>query len=502
VVADRYRLLTVIGRGGMGRVWRAHDLLLDRDVAVKEVLPVAGLPTTPQELTKRTMREARAAARLTHPHAVAVFDVAFAEGRAWIVMELVAGSSLDARVRRDGPLAVAEVIRIGRELLDVLDAAHDAGILHRDIKPHNILITDDGRVKLGDFGVAGTVPRPVGGSGGARTRATRPDVTLASPAYVAPERAADGASTIETDLWSLGATLYFAVEGRPPYDRADLAEQLAALASEPPDPPLRAGPLAPVLDGLLERAPDRRLSAAQARTRLESAAAAPVPGARRVGAVSLTRARRAAARTSRIAAVLILATILGVVGAVGVAAARSIPIAVFVTGGAPVLPPGCDATDNGAAPVADVGGTALPPGWVRTGTDRFTVGVPQQWRRSGGGGLICLRGSDAGQAFTAEAAAPAAGGHVAFWQREEQLILRRGVPAHYRRIAIAPVAYRTGAADWEYTYDNDGLRWHVRKRHFTVGSGQTFVVSWTTTDAGWLAQQGTFTTIMAGFDPR
>jgi hypothetical protein len=521
----------------MGRVWRAHDLLLDRDVAVKEVLPVAGLPETREELTRRTVREARAAARLTHPHAIQVFDVPFAEGRPWIVMELVSGRSLETLVREDGPLGVAEVARIGLALLDVLEAAHRIGLLHRDVKPHNILMADNGRVMLGDFGVAGAVPGAVAASGGSGPpeEVIPRGVTLASPAYVAPERAADGSSTVETDLWSLGATLYWAVEGRPPYTRADVAQQLAALATELPDPVACAGPLAPLLHGLLQPVPHHRLTAAKARRMLASLAATdPAPtlgpeiraqtGADRgraaaapAGRASVrstpaarTRAPRASAARTRArrapavaVVVVILAAVVGIGGAVGAAAARPVSIGVFVSGSAPLLPVGCDSGDDAGIvpPAPGAGSVALPAGWIRTGNDRFSVGVPRTWQRTRSGELVCLRAQDPTRIITVERVPSGGPDHVGFWQREEQQMRQRGAPADYQRIGIRPVSYRDGGADWEYTYDNDRVHWHVLMRHFTAGD-QTFVVTWTTTDTSWNAQQGTFTAIMNGFEAR
>ena len=499
ILAGRYRLLNLVGRGGMGRVWRAHDLLLDRDVAVKEVLSLVGLPETRGELARRTLREARAAARFRHPNAVQVFDVELADGRPWIVMEFVEGRSLDTLVRQDGPLELADVVRIGLALLDVLDAAHRAGVLHRDIKPHNVLMADDGRIQLGDFGVAGAVPGAAAGSGGNGPPAdvTPRGVTLASPAYVAPERAADGSSTVETDLWSLGATLYWAVEGRPPYTRTGVTQQLAALASELPDPVVRAGPLAPVLHGLLQPVPHHRLTAAKARALLVSAAARPSAAAR------TTRARMPVA-----AAVLTLAAVVGVLGAVGVAAARPAPTAVFVAGDAAVPRVGCDSTGTTAAavpaesPGAGSAATQLPAGWIRAGTAQFTVGVPKTWQRTASGERVCVHSTAPVRTFRIEPAPPDGAGHVAVWQREEQQLLRRGEPANYRRIGIAAVAYRAGAADWEFTYDSGGVRWHVVKRRFSVDTDRTFVVSWTVADADWAAQQRTFATIVGSFDAR
>ncbi|MFC4069940.1 serine/threonine-protein kinase, partial [Actinoplanes subglobosus] len=259
VVADRYRLIALAGAGGMGRVWRAHDDLLDREVAVKEVLAPDGLPYMDRtEILRNTVREARAAARLDHPNVIRVFDVVRAAGRSWIVMEYVSSRSLYDIVTRDGPLAHRHAARIGLTLLDALDAAHRAGVLHRDVKPSNVLIAEDGRVVLTDFGLATMVAVPAG----------RDEPLLGSPRYIAPERLRDGVSSREADLWSLGATLYLSVEGRPPYARPKVADSLTALLSEAPDPPQRPGPLHTVIAGLLVADPQQRLTADAARSAL------------------------------------------------------------------------------------------------------------------------------------------------------------------------------------------------------------------------------------------
>lgn len=261
-VAGRYRLLRVIGTGGMSRVWLARDEILAREVAVKEVLAMPGLPPGQADLWARTIAEGRAAARLAHPNVVRVYDVLFTGGRPWIVMEYVRSRSLEDVVRGDGPLEPDVAARVGLAVLDGLAAAHRAGVLHRDVKPPNVLITDDGRVLLGDFGIA-VLHDEVDG----------PETLLiASPSYVAPERVRDHVSSVETDLWSFGATVYWCVEGRPPYGRATTAEVLAALAAGPPDPVERAGPLREVLEGLLRRDPAERLTAQQARAMLADVA--------------------------------------------------------------------------------------------------------------------------------------------------------------------------------------------------------------------------------------
>ncbi|MGV9214518.1 serine/threonine-protein kinase [Micromonospora sp. RB23] len=267
LIAGRYRLLDLVGRGGMGRVWRAHDEMLHREVAVKEVVPPSWLADHERaELRSRTLREARTAARLNHPAVVRLYDVVPVEGSPWIVMEYVPSRTLQDVLDAEGPLDPVRAARIGLALLDALEAAHTAGVLHRDIKPQNVLVAHDGRVMLTDFGLA-----TFDGGDGAMTR---PGMVLGSPQYVAPERAAEGVSTVAADLWSLGATLHAAVEGRSPYARSNAMATLSALAAGPPDPAPHAGPLAPVLDGLLRRDPHERLDHDGAR-RLLTAAAGP-----------------------------------------------------------------------------------------------------------------------------------------------------------------------------------------------------------------------------------
>src|SRR4051812_13177616 len=285
LIAGRYRLLEPVGSGGMGRVWLARDEMLDRDVAVKEFVPPEWMTEDEQtRLRDRTLREARSAGRLNHPHVVRVYDVVHADGLPWIVMEYVPSRSLHQVINEDGPYSPVAAARIGLAVLDALSAAHRAGVLHRDVKPHNVLIGNDGRVVLTDFGLATFVDD---GS------VTGPGLVVGSPQYVSPERARDGASTVESDMWSLGATLYTAVEGRSPYARETAMATLMALATEPPDPLDNAGPLGPVLLGLLRHDPATRLTASEVDRRLRmiiaSAAADGTSAPNRSAAVPLPR---------------------------------------------------------------------------------------------------------------------------------------------------------------------------------------------------------------------
>ncbi len=260
LVGRRYRLLSPVGRGGMGMVWHAHDVLLDRDVAVKELLLPFGLDQAgAQSAHRRMLREARSAARLSHPGIVTVHDVVEEDGRPWIVMELVRAWSLEQAVRQGGPLPVVQAAEIGVRVLDALRHAHAAGILHRDVKPGNVLLTAD-RVVLTDFGIAA-----IEGD----VTITQTGLLMGSPAYIPPERLQGRTITHAADLWSFGATLYAAVEGRPPYEGPDAVAVLGAVLTQEPSRPRRAGALLPVIEGLLRKNPADRLPAAQVAEMLE-----------------------------------------------------------------------------------------------------------------------------------------------------------------------------------------------------------------------------------------
>ncbi|HEX3648560.1 MAG TPA: protein kinase [Pseudonocardiaceae bacterium] len=265
LIAGRYRLVERLGSGSMGEVWRAHDERLDRTVAVKQLLTGTGLSDTAAKAgNERAMREARLAARLRHPHAVAVHDVVEHHGQPCLVMDYVPGRSL-AGVLADGrTLEPARVARIGAEIAAALAAAHEAGIVHRDVKPDNVLLTDDSGALLTDFGIS----RAVGDS-----TVTGPGIVVGTPAYLAPEVAAGGAATFASDVFSLGSTLYAAVQGTPPFGFGENTILLlrAVAAGEVPEP-AKAGPLGPVLGWLLRRDPAQRPSMAQSADALAAVA--------------------------------------------------------------------------------------------------------------------------------------------------------------------------------------------------------------------------------------
>jgi len=259
VLAGRYTLRTPLGRGGMGTVWLASDSVLDRQVAIKEVTFEAATVEERRLLRERTLREARAAARFVHPRVTTVHDVVEEDGRPWIVMEHIPSRTLAQVLQDQGPMPPDLVARIGMDLLGALQAAHRAGIVHRDVKPDNVLIGAQWRAWLTDFGIATTS----GESG-----LTEAGILLGSPSYMSPERARNQVPSPAVDLWSLGATLFTAVEGRPPFDRGDAMATLLAVITEPPAPLQAAGPLTPVLLGCLTKDPARRMTVDQVRAGL------------------------------------------------------------------------------------------------------------------------------------------------------------------------------------------------------------------------------------------
>ncbi|MBT3154640.1 protein kinase [Streptomyces sp. CHD11] len=263
VIAGRYRLEARIGRGGMGVVWRATDQLLARSVAVKE-LPFDETLSAAEARRQRdrTLREARALAQLSHPNIIVVHDVVEDDERPYIVLELIEGPSLAERIAEQGPVDAAEAARIGVDLLGALRAAHTSGVLHRDLKPANVLLEDGtDRVLLTDFGIA-----QVSGS----TTLTETGSFVGSPEYTAPERMSGARTGPESDLWSLGALLCTALSGESPFRRDSLSGVLHAVVVDEIRPPAEAGPVLPVVRGLLERDPDRRLDADRAERMLRA----------------------------------------------------------------------------------------------------------------------------------------------------------------------------------------------------------------------------------------
>ncbi|MEU1704523.1 serine/threonine-protein kinase [Streptomyces sp. NPDC005706] len=269
LLAGRYRLGDVLGRGGMGTVWRAEDETLGRTVAVKELRFPSNIDEEEKRrLITRTLREAKAIARIRNNSAVTVFDVVEEDDRPWIVMELVEGKSLAEVIREDGLLEPKRAAEVGLAVLDVLRSAHREGILHRDVKPSNVLIAEDGRVVLTDFGIAQVEGDP---------SITSTGMLVGAPSYISPERARGHKPGPAADLWSLGGLLYASVEGLPPYDKGSAIATLTAVMTEPLEEPKNAGPLRDVIYGLLTKDPAQRLDDAGARTMLNAVIHAPGP---------------------------------------------------------------------------------------------------------------------------------------------------------------------------------------------------------------------------------
>lgn len=281
LVAGRYRLQSKLGGGGMGAVWLAHDRLLNRDVAIKQVLTTAGLPEAEaNEIRNRIMHEGRVAAKLSHEHAIAVYDVVLEAGEPWLVMEHLPSRNVARALSLVDTLPPIEVAQIGAQVADALAAAHAAGIVHRDIKPGNILVADRGPIvgmaKLSDFGI----------SRGATDSSDEPDgVITGTPAYLPPEVARGAQPTTASDVFSLGATLYTAIEGQPPFGMDNDTNALvhrAAMAQI--IPPSRSGMLTNVLLHMMEPAPQRRPTMAEARDEILTAAFGPGTGPYILGA--------------------------------------------------------------------------------------------------------------------------------------------------------------------------------------------------------------------------
>jgi serine/threonine protein kinase len=477
VIAGRYRLEARIGRGGMGVVWRATDQLLGRQVAVKEIPLDETLSAEDARLQRdRTLREAGAVARLSHPHIMVVHDVVEQDERPYIVMELIDGGSLADRISAHGPVDAAEAARIGADLLSALRAAHAAGVLHRDIKPANVLVeSGTGRVVLTDFGIA-----QVAGA----TTLTETGSFVGSPEYTAPERMSGVRTGPEADLWSLGALLCTALSGESPFRRDSLGGILHAVVIDEIRPPAQAGPLLPVVRGLLERDPERRLDAVEAERMLRAfletgrtpsrpapeRAYTPTrrdPPPRRFPAAERSRSRglTAAARSRRgvLTAALLVAALVGA----GVSAAvlltdRGGRDGRTTEGGSSTgssatgsSAPGTPASGSGAtaepAPTATL--PSAPSGYhVVVDPAGFVLAVPDGFRREPQGERVFYLSSGETFRLGVRVTAPRPGGPLGVMRRAAA----KGPEANpgYRDGRVTSVTHRgLPAAFWEFTWD-------------------------------------------------
>ena len=534
LVADRYELLETVGRGGFGVVWRACDTLLERHVAVKEVHIPGFLDEQDRvDLREKVLKEARAAARLDHPGAVTVYDVIDDDGRPVIVMELVEAPTLAQLVAERGPLPPAEVAHIGLEVLAVLEAAHEHGIVHRDVKPANVMVADSGRVRLGDFGVAAILDDPTVSTSGAVT---------GSPAYMAPEQATNKGAVAESDLWSLGATMYFAVEGQPPFDKGAAVPTLASIVQDPPRPAERAGALQPVLAGLLVKSPSERLRPPELRERLaavasgtpaaprvddtavlslEETAPAPVapapvtpapppppppppervvdsrphttpdrPHPRPVSAAPRPVAPAPApAPRRRVPAALVGVVALVVVALIGILLATR-------HSGSPsstATSPSTTSAAGGSTSKTTKAGSTSSSGATSSYTDPqtgFTISYPKGWSVSTNGTLTDFRDPDTGAYLRVDHVQPPGPSPEGAWMELEKSFSASN--PNYQRIRIEPTTYSGYRAGiWEYTYSGGGADLHAVDLGF-ITPHYGFALNFQTRAADWDRLQPVF----------
>ena len=503
LLAGRYRLESVLGRGGMGTVWRATDEVLGRPVAVKELRFAAGVDEDERRrLVARTLTEAKAIARVRHTAAVTVYDVVEEDNRPWIVMELVESRSLSEVINIEGVLPPRRAAEIGLELLAVLGQAHRAGILHRDVKPSNILIGHDGRVVLTDFGIARVEGDP---------SVTSTGMLVGAPSYISPERARGRIPGAPADLWSLGATLYAMVEGRPPYEKGSALSTLTAVMTEDLLPPANGGALTPVIAGLLRKDPEHRfdetitrrlltrvVSEADTRSyeqpRTPTAAGFTGPGPAEEGTAPLalppvepfaetftepfaeprplpepapahhSSRRRRSGRL--LIGLLVLLLVAG--GGVWVAMAQR-----------------NDAKQAGGTG-SDGASTAAPAGYQRVaGPGGSTVEIPVGWAETR---VSADRSKFQGPAGTLIVDWTDTPGSSALAGVRAEAARTSGSFADYRQLELKTVDYRDGwsTADWEWTYTgSNGADLRAISRYFVTDSGDGFTLYWTASAATW-----------------
>ncbi|MFD4022840.1 protein kinase [Streptomyces sp. NPDC058576] len=538
VLAGRYRLGDVLGRGGMGKVWRAHDEVLHRTVAVKEL--TAGLYVAEADrlvLHARTQKEARAAARITHPGVVTVHDVIEYDNRPWIVMQYVDGPSLADAAKESGEVAPREAARIGLHVLSALRAAHGAGVLHRDVKPGNVLLARDGQVLLTDFGIAA-----IEGD----STITRTGELVGSIDYLAPERVRGGDPGPASDLWSLGATLYTAVEGTSPFRRTSPISTMQAVVTEEPPAPVNAGPLGAVITALLRKDPDERPTAAQTEQMLLDAMegrepraaqahvptqrfpedarygyqdgagpAADPPGsdgatARLPGAASAATAptdpapdraapatvpgsvpvtRRAGSRWRTVLVVVVAAAVLG--GAAGLIAMKYRESSDTPGGtGAGSTPSAPRTTPGSADPGQTPPEPEIPDGWHRVDDPAgFSLVVPKTWTRQVNEGQIDYTPDDGAHRIRISVDPDPDFDHpyLHMENMEEQLSTR--LPG-YQRIGMEKNTFRDRpGALWEFTWnetkDHAGPRHGIDQMYYGGPGGPEYALYLTAPQEGW-----------------
>ena len=515
VIGGRYHLIEPVGRGGMGTVWQARDEVLGREVAVKEVRLPEGMDTLERDtLYQRTIREARTAARISHPSVVTIYDVVEEDGRPWIVMELVRARPLDKIVKKDGTLSPDRAAQAGRQVLAALAVAHAAGILHRDVKPSNVLITDSGRVVLTDFGIATF-------EGDASL--TQSGMVVGSPGFMPPERAKGERATPASDLWSLGATLYMATEGQAPYARETSVATLSALLTEKPPSPAHAGPMRRVIDGLLPREPRRRLTAIQAAQMLdqiiyETHAPDPAPaepnGTRALGAAATgdngvpwtggTTGGTAGGgawsnrRLLMVAAAVIVAVVL--IGGIGYALYAS-------SSGERAATPKAKPTGHSGAPSASPTKSkkkSTVPAGFRSYHDRtgFKMLLPADWtRKKRKANSVFFYSPDGGSYVQVDQTSSPGGSALGDWRNAESA-WRGGFPGYHRE-RMEKVSYlgSPDAADAQFTWHGHGTTIRVLNRGFVANANHGYAILWSIPVGKWASTSTIRSTAFNSFKP-
>ncbi len=511
VIAGRYQLQERLGSGGMGTVWRATDTVLARDVAIKEVTFPRGVSDDEREvLRERTRREARAAARLDHPSAVTVYDVTEEDGTPYLVMELVEARTLSEVVRTDGPLTAHATAQLGLAVLGALEAAHAQGIVHRDVKPGNVLLRDDGRVVLTDFGIATFT---------GDSSITSTGLLLGSPSYIAPERARGLPPGPASDLWSLGATLFTAVEGVAPYDKGEPLPTMTAVVTGDRAPFVAAGPLEPALTGLLEADPEQRLDAAAARQALTAVINATDPldpvtravphvvrGADRTSALSVEDVQEEVAHEQAGPASYAPAKVVRDHRATGTRRKALVPaLALAGVAVAGVLfslsqqGDGMLGNDPGAsAAPSSTTAAPLPADWrTISGSAGWQTGVPASYAESTFSGAPQWKDQATGRTLRINTGAGQAN---ALADSETRAATFARTHEAYQQLRMEKADYRGyEAADWEFTYRDGGASLHALHRYFVVGDTGYSVFFQTRTTDDWAAARKDLDQILASF---
>ena len=519
-VCDRYELIERIGRGGMGSVWRALDTRLQRRVAIKEVdLPHELTNADRDAIQARTLREARAAARLSHPSAVTVFDVQQDDGRAYIIMELVDAPTLADVIHTGGPLTPAAAARLGIDVLGALEHAHAEGIVHRDVKPANIMMPPGDSAKLADFGIASLKNDP---------KITATGIVLGSPAFMAPEQAEGQPSGPPVDLWALGATLFYAVEGHPPFDRGHAIATLAAVTRDELPPMHNAGRLEPVIRALLQKDPARRPAASRARTMLEEvargAAVVPTVGSAEppittvAGSGTAPPSVRHEERRRPRAAMWVAATLL-LLGVIGLGAwLWATPEAndpgpreaKKQRGGSgadtgEAAGPGEAADEPGQATDEPGGAGTVPAGWTiyRSESTGFEVAYPAGWEvveQSVDGDSVDFRDPGSSTYVRVDWKSPPGPSAVEAWEQFEPSFASEH--AGYQRIGDIEATTFQGyeAATWEFTFEDGGATIHALDLGFIVGNDYGFALYFSALDEEWDEFQDEFQTFQDSFE--